>query len=155
MLLLSIVDNDQHRLVDGAEPNARDQGAGFVAVTDVVNVLVVYIVIIGSLVDGLLLILVAIVVVVAVSILAVVSVSVVVVVGVVVVMAGVVVVSFGFCDHRFVDAVRRSGVLRQSPQQARLQRALPSSMAVVSLFRLCVDDRGRQAEGPRGAREVS
>ena len=144
---MSIVDNDGHRLVDGAEPNARDQGAGFVAVTDVVDVLVVCIVIVSSLVNGLLLILVAVVVVVAVSILAVVSVSVVVVVG-------VVVVSSGFCDCRFVNAVQRSGALRQSPRQARLQRALPSSMAVVSPFRRCVDDRGRQAGGARGACEV-
>ena len=115
MLLSSIVNNDQHRLVDGAEPNARDQGAGFIAVTDVVNMLVVCIVIVSSLVNGLLLILVAVVVVVAVSILAVVSVGVIVIVGVVVVMAGVVIISFRFCDRRFVDAVRRSGALRQSP----------------------------------------
>ena len=115
MLLLSIIDNDRHRLVDGAEPNARDQGAGFVAVTDMVDVLVVCIVIVSSLVNGLLLILVAVIVMVTVSILAVVSVGVIVVVGVVVVVAGVVVVSSGFCDRRFINTVQRSGVLRQSP----------------------------------------
>ena len=127
MLSSSIVDNNRHRLADGAEANARDWGAGFIAVTDSVDVLVICIVIISSLNNRLLLILVTIAVVVAVRVavrvLAVVAVGVGVVV--VVVVVGVVGVRCGLCDHKLIHAVRGSRALRQSRHQAGLQHMLP------------------------------